>query len=167
MANYSATITGHGFAESKNTHTPSIKFALKATYDLDAQQPVDYADLWLSDKAIENTCKTLRDIGFNSDNMQDLNDSGVMVGVEVEITTEDDEYNGQVREKVKFMNAAGSYARRGVKPMDSTQAKKLAAKYNSALKNAQKRAPQHQPSPDQFGATQGNGAPEGDDDLPF
>ena len=39
MANYSATITGHGFAESKNTHTPSIKFALKATYDLDAQQP--------------------------------------------------------------------------------------------------------------------------------
>ena len=39
MANYSATITGHGFAESKNTHTPSIKFSLKATYDLDAQQP--------------------------------------------------------------------------------------------------------------------------------
>ena len=170
MANYSATITSHGFAESKNTHTPSIKFSLKATYDLDAQQPVDktfYADLWLSDKAIENTCRTLREIGFNSDNMQDLNDSGVMVGVEVEITTEDDEYNGQVREKVKFMNAAGSYARRGVKPMDSNQAKKLAAKYNSALKNAQKRAPQHQPSPDQYGATQGNDAPSGDDDLPF
>ena len=27
--------------------------------------------------------------------------------------------------------------------------------------------PQHQPSPDQYGATQGNDAPEGDDDLPF
>ena len=170
MANYSATITGHGFAESKNTHTPSIKFALKATYDLDAQQPVDktfYADLWLSDKAIENTCRTLREIGFNSDNMADLNDSQLMVGTVVEITTEWEDYNYNSYEKVKFMNAAGNYARRGVKPMDSTQAKKLAAKYNSALKNAQKRAPQHQPSPDQFGATQGNGAPEGDDDLPF
>ena len=126
-----------------------------------------YADLWLSDKAIENTCRTLREIGFNSDNMADLNDSQLMVGTVVEITTEWEDYNDNSYEKVKFMNAAGSYARRGVKPMDSNQAKKLAAKYNSALKNAQKRAPQHQPSPDQFGATQGNGAPEGDDDLPF
>ena len=169
MANYSATITGHGFAESKNTHTPSIKFALKATYDLDAQQPVDktfYADLWLSDKAIENTCKTLRDIGFNSDNMQDLNDSGVMVGVEVEITTEDDEYNGQVREKVKFMNASGSFAKRGVKPMDSNQAKALAAKYNMALKNAQKKGAPAQAKP-KNGTVDANDYASPDEDLPF
>ena len=31
----------------------------------------------------------------------------------------------------------------------------------------QRNTPQHQPAPDQYGATQGNGAPADDDDLPF
>lgn len=170
MPNYTATITGHGFAESKNSHTPSIKFSLKATFDLDAQQPVDktfYNDLWLSDKAIENTCKTLREIGFNSDNMADLNDSSLMVGTEIEISTEFEEYNGNEYEKVRFMNKAGSYANRGIKPMDTNQAKRLAAKYNQALKNAQKRAPQHQPAPDSRGNVQNQATVEEGDDLPF
>ena len=160
MANYKATITGHGFAESKNTHTPSIKFSLKATFDLDAQQTCEktfYADLWLSDKAIENTCKTLRDIGFQGDNMGDLNDTQCLVDTEVEITTENDEYNGETRERVKFMNAAGSFAKRGVKPMDENHAKAIAAKYSMYLRNAKKKTPS-QTKPNVV---------EGDDDLPW
>ena len=89
-----------------------------------------------------------------------------MVGVEVEITTEDDEYNGQVREKVKFMNASGSFAKRGVKPMDSNQAKALAAKYNMALKNAQKKGAPAQAKPKK-GTVNANDYASPDEDLPF
>lgn len=168
MANYKAIITGHGFAESKNTRTPSIKLSLKATECLDDNTPCDkffYADLWLSDKAIERTCATLREIGFQGSDMGELNDGQTLVNTEIEITTENEEYNGAWREKVKFVNAAGSFSNRGVKPMDAQQARSIAAKYNSFLKNAPKKTvAQNAPKK---GVVQGKDYASPDEDLPW
>ena len=141
MANYACTITGHGFAESKEKKTPSVKLSLKAHTDLDTGNAVDktfYADLWLSDKCIDRTCATLREIGYNENSLAAINDGNVLVGAECEVSTEYEDYNGESRERVRFVNRAGNYASRGVKPMDATQARAVAAKYDRFLKNTPK-----------------------------
>lgn len=137
MATYKATIIGNGLAESKEKKTPSIHLQLKAEFNLETKESVDktlYADLWLSDKAKDNTVKTLRDIGFEGTSIAELN-TPCLVGYEVEITTYDEEYKGQMREKVNFVNAVGSYEKRGVKPLDDSITRSLSARYDSLFRN--------------------------------
>ena len=167
MANYACTITGHGFAESKEKKTPSVKLSLKAHTDLDTGASIDktfYADLWLSDKCIDRTCATLREIGYEGNSLGPINEGQVLVGAECEVSTEFEDYNGESREKVRFVNRAGNYASRGVKPMDANQASAVAAKYDRFLKNTPKAGPKAtQTAPK--AATQ-TVVDEGDD-LPF
>ena len=106
MANYSGTITSHGLAESKNNHTPSVKLCIKATTCLDDGNACDktfYADLWLTDNSAQNTIKTLRDIGWQGMDFSTLNGGNDLEGVEVEITTEVETYEGNDYEKVRFV----------------------------------------------------------------
>lgn len=165
MANYSGTITSHGLAESKNNHTPSVKLCIKATTCLDDGNACDktfYADLWLTDNSAQNTIKTLRDIGWQGMDFSTLNGGNDLEGVEVEITTEVETYEGNDYEKVRFVNKPGHFANRGVKAMDANQAKVVVAKYNALLRNSPKPTQTAQ-KPAQKAAPKF----EGDDDLPW
>ena len=167
MANYSATITGHGLAVSKEKRTPSVKLSLKAHNDLDSGEACDktfYADLWLSDNAAERTARTLRAIGWNGMDAAELNDGQTLVGIEVEISTEFEDYNGESREKVKFVNEAGNFAKRGVKPLDDNAARAIVSKFNALLKNTPRNAQKPAPKAGRVDTVQ-YASP--DDDFPF
>ena len=165
MANYSGTITSHGLAESKNNHTPSVKLCIKATTCLDDGNACDktfYADLWLTDNSAQNPINTLRDIGWQGMDFSTLNGGNDLEGVEVEITTEVETYEGNDYEKVRFVNKPGHFANRGVKAMDANQAKTVVAKYNALLRNSPKPTATAQ-KPAQKAAPKF----DGDDDLPW
>jgi hypothetical protein len=165
MANYSGIITSHALAESKNNKTPSVKLCIKATTCLDDDNAVDktfYADLWLTDNSAQNTIKTLRDIGWQGMDFATLNGGNDLEGVEVEISTEVETYDGNDYEKVRFVNKPGHFANRGVKAMDANQARAVVAKYNALLRNSSKPAATAQ-KPAQKAAPKF----EGDDDLPW
>ena len=118
--------------------------------------------MWLTDNSAQNTIKTLRDIGWQGMDFATLNDGNDLEGVEVEITTEVETYEGNDYEKVRFVNKPGHFANRGVKAMDANQARAVVAKYNALLRNSPK------PTATAQKAAQ-KAAPkfEGDDDLPW
>lgn len=170
MANYSGTITSHGLAESKNNHTPSVKLCIKATTCLDDGNACDktfYADLWLTDASAQNTVKTLRSIGWQGMDFATLNGGNDLEGMEVEITTEVETYEGNDYEKVRFVNAPGHFANRGVKAMDANQAKAVVAKYNALLRNSPKPAATAQKPAPKFGRVDTAQYASPDEDLPF
>lgn len=170
MANYSGTITSHALAESKNNHTPSVKLCIKAETCLDNGETVDktfYADLWLTDASAQNTIKTLRSIGWQGMDFAELNGGNVLEGLAVEITTEVETYEGNDYEKVRFVNAPGHFAGRGVKAMDANQAKVVVAKYNALLKNAPRPAAQAQKPAQKAGRVDAAQYASPDDDLPW
>lgn len=159
MPNYSGRIIANTLAESKNGK-PSVKLQIRTDRDLDSGNSTDrtfYADLWLTDKAAEKSIETLREIGFQGDDLKQLNDP-VLEGSMVEISTVWENYNGKDIEKVAYVNKVGSYANRGLKSLDPNKADKFAQKYNAMLRNKPKQAPAPK-------AETNNG--EGDDDLPF
>ena len=91
-----------------------------------------------------------------------------------------EDYNGKQYEKVNFINAIGSFAKRGVKPIEDSKAKSLASRYDSLFRNTK---PTAKPSINMnavnaanaaTNASQSAGAPAApnyntaaDDDLPF
>lgn len=170
MANYSGIITSHGLAESKNKHTPSVKLCIKATTCLDDGNACDktfYADLWLTDNSAQNTIKTLRDIGWQGMDFATLNGGNDLEGVEVEITTEVETYEGNDYEKVRFVNKPGHFANRGVKAMDANQAKAVVAKYNALLRNSPKPTATAQKPAQKAGRVDTAQYASPDEDLPF
>lgn len=175
MKNYSGYIKSHALANSREKGTPSVKLCIVAECDLDTGEAVQktfYADLWLSEKAKVNTVKTLRAIGFCGDSFVELN-GNCLEGAQVEISTDNEFYNGQDYEKVRFVNEPGHFANRGLKPCDDSTARGIAAKYDAVLRstasqNAQQQKPAARPQaptinrPDM--AMRNSAA---DDDLPF
>lgn len=180
MANYSAVILSTALAESKEKHTPSVRLQLHATSKLETEEEVDknfIADLWLSDKSVERTIKTLRDLGFQGSSMADLNFPEAMQGLLCEISTEMVEYNGETSEKVKFINKPGSFANRGLKAASDDVAKSIAQRYDAALRTGKYHRPatqqaaygrtQVQKTAPQAPSRQPAAQQEEGDDLPF
>lgn len=157
MPNYKATIIGNGLQESKTKKTPSIHLQVRCDIDLEKNEHCDkvlYADLWLSDNAQKHTIDTLRAIGYDG-GFAELN-TPVLVGYEVEITTFFEDYNGKSYEKVNFVNAVGSFANRGVKPLDENVARGLSARYEAMFRNTKAT---NKPSINQNVNNQGANAP--------
>ena len=147
MANYTATILSTALAESKEKHTPSVRIQLHADTCLENGSIVDktfVTDLWLSDKAVERTVKTLRDLGFEGNSMQDLNYPETMQGLICEISTEMVEYNGETTEKVRFVNKPGSFANRGLKAANEDLVKSIAQRYDACLRTGKFHKPASQ-----------------------
>lgn len=170
MANYAGIITSHALAESKNNHTPSVKLCIKAETCLDNNETADktfYADLWLTDNSAQNTIKTLRSIGWQGMDFAELNGGNVLEGLAVEITTEVETYEGNDYEKVRFVNAPGHFANRGVKAMDANQAKAVVAKYNAMLKNSPRPTATAQKPAQKAGRVDAAQYASPDDDLPW
>lgn len=161
--NYAARIISTALAESKEKHTPSVKMLVQAYKCLDSGEACEkrfYADLWLGDRTIEHSVKTLREIGFQGQSLVDLNYPDTLKDVEIEISTEIVEYNGQNQEKVKFVNPAGSFANRGIKACSDDVARNIAHRYDSVLRGGKITRSQPNPAP---GPAYGDQA----DDLPF
>ena len=85
---------------------------------------------WLSHKALERSIKTLAEV-FGWDGnlaaLAPLLDSGPFVGRECEITVEDEEYNGKMYPKIKWLNKSGQSS----KPLSKDAASAMIAKLNA------------------------------------
>ena len=144
MANYLATISDTAISESKTKKTPSVKICFDLKKDLDTGAELMgrrlMADLWLNENCIERTAQTLADIGCPCENFEDLNYNNPMKGIECELSTDFEEYNGKEYEKVAFINPVGHYANRGVKKGDEDMVKKVSRQFSAVLKAAKKRS---------------------------
>lgn len=178
MANYSAEIIGTALGESKEKRTPFVAMQVRTIKCLDTDEEKELkftATLWLSDKAVERTVKTLRELGFDGQTLIDLNLPDTMAGLMCEITTKTEEYNGKTEERVAFVNKPGSFANRGLRSCSEDMAKSISARFDACLrsgkyhKTAQQTASYGRASiPDQRQAQQQSwGDVEQADDLPF
>lgn len=170
MPNYIATIMSHGLAKSSVKGTPSVKLHLSAEKNLDTGDAVEgkifYADLWMSEKTVDRTVETLRNIGYEGNSFEDMN-GNCLEGTKVEIVTDFEDYQTQdgewkTSEKVKYVNPVGSYGGRGVKPIDNKDAHDIARQYDSVLRAFKPKA--KGPKKELLPAKQN--IPD-DDDVPF
>lgn len=132
---YRAYCVGNKLAESSTAKTPSVKLIFKTTFDHDAPEnrveKTLFADLWLSEKCFERTMDTLTKVmGWSGDNLFEMNDPMKLAGIEVDLVTGEEDYNGKTMEKVKFINAPGSLS---VTPMEDGQASLLADQIRGRL----------------------------------
>lgn len=76
-------------------------------------EPVEYITWYgfLSDRALEYTLKDLRTLGWQGADITELdNNGGGLDQREVQITVVHEEYNGQIKAKVRWINSAGGVA---------------------------------------------------------
>ncbi len=142
------------FCESK-TGTPGLRLPLEVTSGECKGTQVEYI-AWLSHAALDRSVKTLADVFGWDGNLAALSqlvDSGPFVGRECEITVEDEEYNGKMYPKIKWLNKAGGG--NSAKPLAKDAVAEMVAKLNAtAMKlaaepkdDATKPAPKSVPKP--------------------
>jgi hypothetical protein len=104
---YAATVAGNALALSKNSQTPSIKICVQTEHEVsDPSTPIRkklYGDLWLTFAAYDRTVKTLQEAFRFMGAPEDLNEP-LLVGKRVNVVCEEEEYNGEVRDKIVFFN---------------------------------------------------------------
>lgn len=166
MANYSAVILSTALAESKEKKTPCVRMLVNTEKNLDTntdEKRQFYVDLWLGEKAVDRTLKTLREIGWEGMSFYDLNLPDTLSGTEIEVSTAIEEWNGQSFEKVRFVNKKGSFENRGLKACGDDVARMIAHKYDSVLRGM--KVTKSKPNPPPGPAYGTSDAPV--DDLPF
>lgn len=84
---------------------------------------------YFTDAALERTIESLRHCGWTGDDLSDL--SGIERN-EVSIVVEDEEYEGKVRAKVRWVNALGGLALKS--RMEGGQAKAFAASLKDRIR---------------------------------
>lgn len=139
------------FGEAGINNTPFIRIPLVVTEQGESQgEKVEYA-AWISHKSLDRTMKNLAEVfGFdgNLERLAELLDDGPFVGQDCSITTAEEEYNGKVSVKIKWLNKSGG----GGRSMDRAAAIALAKKFNAdamkfaAAQRAEDAASQAQPA---------------------
>jgi len=69
-----------------------------------------YAHLWLTDKTIERTSKTLRELGWQGTDIEELHYSNPLENTPCSITGEFEEYNDSERFKINWVNSRNRQA---------------------------------------------------------
>lgn len=111
---------------------------------------------YFTDKTEERTIQSLRLLGWEGDDLSSL------IGIdqnEVTIVVEEEEYDGQVREKVKWINGGGLAMK---ETMDDGAAKAFAAKMRGKVLAVSKAMPRAKPANGQKPPAQ---KPPSEDDL--
>ena len=105
----------------KNTPCLSLKWEVK----VDGEHV--YSSHWLTDAAFPYTMKLLTEVlGWDAgDDLNDWNGTGNFVGMECDLVLAEEEYNGKVSTKVKFVNRKGGGSQ---KPAEDKLAQSLKAK---------------------------------------
>jgi len=151
-----AKIVRSSLEKSKAKGTPYVCLHLELEDDKDGYLPenlgrTQYGTLWLTEKTVENTEKTLRGLGWKGDNLRELHDSNPLEGVECSVTGDfelcDD---GKNRFRVQWVNT------RGHKPKDIGDGREFMA-FNKYFKDNAKKPEAKPAAPKQ----------EDSDDLPF
>lgn len=123
---------------------------------------------YFSDKTWERTVESLRYMGWEGNDLADV--QGLDMN-EVELVVEDEEYQGKVYAKVRWVNRMGGLAIKA--PLTGDKAKAFAASMRDKIKALDASAPKAKPAakktaPRPVAAPYGNSAPaHTDDDLPF
>ena len=131
IGTFLAAVTATVFKESKEKGTPSINITFETSENVETKEPIIkkvYADLWLSEKAQDRSLETLiKTLGWNGDDLNELNGGDVLAGVEAWLVLEEEEYedsfgNVKTSTKVKWINKIGG---KTSKPLDEAKAKSL------------------------------------------
>jgi|WetSurMetagenome_2_1015567.scaffolds.fasta_scaffold01420_34 hypothetical protein len=107
---YRAVVSSHSLALSSNTGTPSVHVTFSTKYNIsNPDAPVNqtmYADLWLTEKTFDRTMHTLtKTFGWAGGDLQELNDRPLLLtGAECVLVVENEEHEGKISPKVKFVN---------------------------------------------------------------
>lgn len=105
----------------------------------------------------ERTIEALRRCGWQG---TDVNALDSVLGVDCDITIKTEEYNGQMQTKVAFINLPGEGGFKA-KPLETARAKSFAR--GIAAQAANIKAAPRPAAP----KAEGNGAPGGDEEIPF
>ena len=124
---YAAVVTGNALGKSKQKGTPSVTISLRTMYNTETPEVPErinlVANLWLTYKTTEKTIKVLQEVfGWKGTLIKDFNEP-VLLGKKCNLVCEDEEYEGETRVKVIFINRAG-----GLRKMDSGELQALIEK---------------------------------------
>lgn len=97
-----------------------------------------------TEKAAQHTIKALRVSGWRGEDLSDLSSIGADTALEVHLVIENEEYQGTVRAKVKWVNASGGLAFKT--PLTGDGAKAFAARMRGAVLAFDKSAGQPKPN---------------------
>lgn len=131
-------VRGNALAESEQKKTPSVKIRLQAIPGANekmegyAEDRTLWADLWLTDAALESTIETLEKVlKWQGKSFAELNEP-CLEGVEVVAACEweQNQSTGKWFEKVVFLNTPGGG---GVKKMEDAQVKSVVSKLDALL----------------------------------
>jgi hypothetical protein len=124
-----ATIKDHVLREVGEKQTPAVSITFDITEDLETKEAASgsaYSDLWLTPSCIDRTLNVLQEAcGWTGEDLSELNGTGLLKDREVQLVLGDETYNGETREKVKFINKVGFEGKK--KPMADDKTKVLAA----------------------------------------
>lgn len=123
VGNHKAKVVEAYMPDVKEGKTPSVCL----TFKNEAGDTID-AYLFLSAKALERTEKALRTCGWVGDDVSELMRDGVDIKW-VEIVVEEEEYQGKVRTKVKWINPLRA-------KMEEDKAKELAMSLRKKFKGS-------------------------------
>lgn len=136
---YLAEIKDHGIGKSKTKETPQV------VVKFETEHGNIYGYFPLTPKAATYTAEKVRAMGFQRDNFEDLNDGECLVGNRCLITVQHEEYQGETRARVGFVDAEDAEPR-GVKR--DADAAKRAKTFNALLKKAKRPAASEQDEDD-------------------
>lgn len=130
---FRAVVTSQALAYSKRKGTPSLQLQCRTKYNIeDPNTPAEFtvfAQLWLTYAAMKNTLKTLqRCFNWQPGDTSEL-DQQLFRGTEVDLVLEEEEYEGETKTKVKFVNKP-----RVLEHMDPVEVKALADEVNGLMK---------------------------------
>lgn len=127
---YRGKILEHAVGESKNSKTPQITFSVEIL-DGDRAGAIVYVHKYLTEKAIENTVKDLRSLGWGGTDFAELFPGGSQsfAGREVRVYNKPEKYEGEMKDKWNFSFGLG------LKPTEDVGlAKRLNASFGGTLK---------------------------------
>lgn len=136
---YKAVVISHALDESKNG-TASVKIVCQTKYEVENPAfPVNatmYHDLWLSPACFERSMHTLTKVlGWKGEIFEELNDNNTLLaGAECVLVVENEEYQGKLIPKVKFINGVQ-------KKLDSDKAKALSNSLADQLRAYKTKSP--------------------------
>lgn len=129
--NYSAVVTGNALQQSKNG-SDSVAIQVQTIANLATGDEIEktfVSNLYITPSAVDRTIKTLRDaFDYKANSFLPLNDPNTLLGKQCEITVSYEEYNGEIRPKVQWFNAPGSFAAHVIKPVPAAIAQAIAAR---------------------------------------
>jgi methenyltetrahydromethanopterin cyclohydrolase len=148
-------IVDHGYSIAKTgTHQFWVRFET-------APEQTIIGYFFLSERAIENTIKKIRDMGYDGDDLEQLADGTRLAGCMVGITVDHESYQGHEQAKVGFVNRYGES--REAKRDESVAVK--VKMFNALLKAAPKGKPVRAVSASHY--DEANPPPLNDQGYPF